>query len=179
MSRDALAASAPEQAAAPCGSKGDASLSVRWPGSPAPATFAIEPLALRMLVTAPVAVLVTLPGKALRVPARRAAAAPGAIDVAVIAAGAKNHLAKAADAVEQTGVFFIATTDENGVEPRPKPQDTAHMGRASHGSGGAAPAVARKQTGPAPHRSRPRECTPAALAVRAEGSPSARPPTAE
>ena len=36
VSRDALAASAPEQAAAPCGSKGDASLSVRWPGSPAP-----------------------------------------------------------------------------------------------------------------------------------------------
>ena len=63
---------------------------------PAPATFAIAPLALRMLVTAPVAVLVTLPGKALRVPARSAAAAPGAIDVAVIAAGAENHLAKAA-----------------------------------------------------------------------------------
>ena len=106
MSRDALAAAAPEQAAVPCGSKGDASLSVRWPGSPAPgagATFAIAPLALRMLVTAPVAVLVTLPGKALRVPARRAAAAPGAIDVAVIAAGAENHLAKAADAVEQAG----------------------------------------------------------------------------
>ncbi len=44
---------------------------------------------------------------------------------------------------------------------------------------GAAPAVASKQTGPAPHRSRPPECTPAALDVRSEGPPPARPPSPE
>ena len=49
-------------------------------------------------------------------------------------------------------VFFIAT-DENGVDPRPNPHGTAHMGRAWHGSAGAAPVVASKQTGPVPHRS--------------------------
>ena len=72
-------------------------------------------------------------------------------------------------------VFFIAT-DENGVDPRPNPHDTAHMGRAWHGSAGAAPVVASKQTGPVPHRSQPAECTPAALAVRSEGAPPANPP---
>ena len=43
---------------------------------PAPPAFAIAPLALSMLVTAPAAVLVALPGMALRSPARPIAAAP-------------------------------------------------------------------------------------------------------
>ena len=43
---------------------------------PAPPAFAIAPLALSMLVTAPPAVLVALPGMALRSPAHPIAAAP-------------------------------------------------------------------------------------------------------
>jgi len=68
-------------------------------------------------------------------------------------------------------VFFIAAADENGVDPRPNPHDTAHMGRAWHGSGGAVPVVASKQTGPAPHRSHPAEATPDARPVRIADSP--------
>ena len=71
--------------------------------------------------------------------------------------------------------FFIAT-DENGVDPRPNPHDTAHMGRALHGSGGAVPVVASKQTAPAPHRSQRPECTPAApLVSSAEPPPASQP----
>jgi len=55
------------------------------------------------------------------------------------------------------------------VDPRQKPHDTARLGRARHGPGGAAPAVAAKQIGPASHRSQPAECTPADPAVRPEG----------
>ena len=43
---------------------------------PAPPAFAIAPLALSMLVTAPPDVLVALPGMALRSPAHPIAAAP-------------------------------------------------------------------------------------------------------
>ena len=64
-------------------------------------------------------------------------------------------------------MFLIAQTDENGVDPRPNPHDTALMGRALHGSQGAAPVVASKQTGPAPHRSQQPESTPAGPAVAA------------
>ena len=53
-------------------------------------------------------------------------------------------------AVEQAGGVLHRAADENGVDPRPNPHDTAHMGRALHGSGGAVPVVASKQTGPAP-----------------------------
>ena len=74
-------------------------------------------------------------------------------------------------AVEQAGGVLHRAADENGVDPRPNPHDTAHMGRALHGSGGAVPVVASKQTGPAPHRSQRPECTPAAPLVR-----SAEPP---
>ena len=63
---------------------------------------------------------------------------------------------------------FLIVTDENGVDPRQNPHDTAHMGHAPHGLGGAAPVVASKQTGPAPHRSHRRESTPADPAVRVE-----------
>ena len=70
---------------------------------PAPAAFAIAPLALRMLVTAPAAVLVAPPGKALRVPPRLLATAPGAVDVAVVAAPAENNLTMTGGAVEQAG----------------------------------------------------------------------------
>ena len=70
---------------------------------PAPAAFAIAPLALRMLVTAPAAVLVAPPGKALRVPPRLLATAPGAVDVAVVAAPAENDLTMTGGAVEQAG----------------------------------------------------------------------------
>ena len=81
--------------------------------------------------------------------------------------------------MNRRAVFFIAQTDENGVDPRPNPHDTAHMGRALHGSGGAAPVVATKQTGPAPHRSQRPECTPAALRVRSAEPPPASPPKQE
>ena len=74
--------------------------------------------------------------------------------------------------------FFIAT-DENGVDPRPNPHDTAHMGRALHGSGGAAPVVATKQMGPAPHRSQRPECIPAAPLVRSAEPPPASSPKQE
>ena len=43
--------------------------------------------------------------------------------------------------------FFIAAVDENGLDPRKIPHDTVHTGRARHGSGGAASALASKQTG--------------------------------
>ena len=39
-------------------------------------------------------------------------------------------------AVEQAGGVLHRAADENGVDPRPNPHDTAHMGRALHGSGG-------------------------------------------
>ena len=55
---------------------------------------------------------------------------------------------------------FLIATDENGVDPRPDAHDTAHTGRALHGSGGAAPVVAIRQTGPAPHRSQQPQSTP-------------------
>ena len=63
---------------------------------------------------------------------------------------------------------FPIATDENGVDPRQNPHDTVHMGHATHGPGGAAPVVASKQTGPAPHRSQQPESTPHDPAVRVE-----------
>ena len=70
---------------------------------PAPLAFAIAPLALGMLVSAPAAVLVALPGTALRVPPRLLAAAPRTVDVAVVAAPAENDLATTGGAVVQAG----------------------------------------------------------------------------
>ena len=70
--------------------------------------------------------------------------------------------------MNRRAAFFIAT-DENGVDPRQRPHDTARLGRARHSPGGAAPAVATKQIGPASRRSQPAECTPADPAVRSEG----------
>ena len=72
--------------------------------------------------------------------------------------------------VNRRAAFLIAT-DENGVDPRQNPHDTVHMGHATHGPGGAAPVVAAKQTGPAPHRSQKIEFTP----VAARGSPPPSP----
>ena len=74
--------------------------------------------------------------------------------------------------MKRRAVFFIAI-DENGVDPRPDPHDTARMGRAWHGSEGAAPAVATSK------RSRRRlvlggECTRDACAVRPKGSARGR-----
>ena len=60
------------------------------------------------------------------------------------------------------------------MDPRLNAHDTAHTGRALHGSGGAASAVATKQTEPAPHRSRRPQCSSAGLAVRAAESPPVR-----
>ena len=70
---------------------------------PAPLSFAIAPLTLRMLVTAPAAVLVSATGEAQGPPARRLAAVPGAVDVAAIAASAENDLSTAEGAVEPAG----------------------------------------------------------------------------
>ena len=81
---------------------------------------------------------------------------------------AENHLAAARGAVEQDGRRVPIATDENGVDPRQNPHDTVHMGHATHGPGGAAPVVASKQTGPAPHRSQQPESTPHDPAVRVE-----------
>ncbi len=70
---------------------------------PAPQALAIAALALRMLVPAPAAVPVALPGEALRLAACRLAAAPGAIDMAVTAAPAEDDLSSAGSAVEPAG----------------------------------------------------------------------------
>ena len=70
---------------------------------PAPLSFAIAPLTLRMLVTAPAAVLVPAPGEAQGPPARRLGAVPGAVDIAAIAASAENDLSTAEGAAEPAG----------------------------------------------------------------------------
>ena len=70
---------------------------------PAPVGFAVAPLALRMLVTAPQAVLVEPSGKALRLPPRPIATTPGAVDVVVVAAPAKDDLTVTGGAGEQAG----------------------------------------------------------------------------
>ena len=71
--------------------------------------------------------------------------------------------------------FLIAAVDENGLDPRQNPHDTVHLGRAEHGSGGAAPALATKQTWPAPHRSQRPECSPTDLAVQVRGAAASSP----
>ena len=86
----------------------------------APAAFAVAPLALGMLVTAPPAVLVAPPRKAHRSTPSPAAAAPRAVDVAVIAAPAENHLAAARGAVEQAGGVPHRDRRERGGPP-PEP----------------------------------------------------------
>jgi len=68
---------------------------------PDAAAFAVAPLALGMLVTAPAAVLVAPPGTAHRPTPGPAAAAPRTVDVAVVAPPAENNLTTARSAVEQ------------------------------------------------------------------------------
>ena len=99
-------ASPPEENAAALRSKGDACTFFspgRFPGARQLAAFAVAPLALRMLVTAPPAVLAAPSGKALRVPPRSIATTPGAVDVAVVAAPAKDDLTVTGGADEQAG----------------------------------------------------------------------------
>ncbi len=77
--RTALPACAPQQDADTRRSKGNASLSARWPEPPA---FAVSPLALGMLVTASPAVLVALPRKPHR-PAPRPVQPRGVVERAL------------------------------------------------------------------------------------------------
>ncbi len=70
---------------------------------PHTAPFAVAPLALGMLVTAPAAVLVALPRKAHRPTPRPPAATRRTVDMARVAAPAENHLAAAQGAGEQAG----------------------------------------------------------------------------
>ena len=65
--------------------------------------FAVAPLVLVMLVTAPESVLVALSGKAHRPTPRPIAATWRTVDVAVAAAPTDSHLAAARGAGEQAG----------------------------------------------------------------------------
>ena len=138
--------------------------------------LAVAPLAFGMLVTAPPAV----PGSDARQGAPSSAAPGRCRDASSrCCRGRTAGTAQPGDGtkrrVNRRAAFLIAKTDENGVDPRPNAYDTAHTGRALHGSGGAAPAVATRQTGPAPHRSQQPESNP----CRSPGSPadSARTPS--
>lgn len=142
------------------------------PRHPMPATVAVALLALRVLAAAPEAVLIALPGTALRLPARLVAAALGAVDVAAVTPGAEDHLPAAAGAVEHAAE---ALHRGGRREPARPPQNPARC-RASgpcraHGPEGAAPA----RTRPAPHRSHRPRCSPSAGVGR--GPPVRQPET--
>ena len=131
-----------------------------------PAALAVPPLALRVLVTAAAAVLVAAPGTAQRTPPRLSAAPRRAVDVAVIATPAQNHLTVAQGAEEQAGGGSHRSGRRERGGPPPKTATYCAYGLCLAWLGGAAPVVAWKQTGPAPHRSQLPQSTPAAALVR-------------
>ena len=142
-------------------SKGDASLSCMLAGAPGSGHGTVRDSAAgaRHACDAPAAVLVAQTREAYRPTPRPAAAMRRTVDVATVAAPAENHLVAAEGTVEQGGRRSSSRPMRTGW-PRPNAHDTAHTGRALHGSGGAAPAVATRHTGPAPHRSQQPQSTP-------------------
>ena len=120
---------------------------------PVPLAFAIAPLALRMLVTTPAAVLIAAAGETLRFPARGQATLPGTVDMAAVAAPAENDPSTAGGAIEPAGGVTHRGGRRGRVGPAPsrpgRPlRENALMSGGGNGDRGDMRVLADTRTGP-------------------------------